>query len=201
MTSIDPTTIRRAVPGGPPLAVVATSFAALFVAGLLVTTVVGRGAYPSPFGDPAAIDTYFTAHSGAVALGAAFQFAAAVPLAINAASVHARLQQLGIRAAGATIALAGGLLASAFVTLSALAQWILARPSSLGEPALVRAVHDLSFLAGGPAHVVALGLLLAGIAVPALITGLLPRWLAIAGLALAVIAELSCLTLLAPAFG
>lgn len=39
-----------------------------------------------------------------------------------------------------------------------------------------------------------------GIAVPALIVGLLPRWLAVAGLVLAVAAELSTLVLLAPGF-
>jgi len=122
-------------------------------------------------------------------------------LAVFAAAVHARLHQLGVRAAGATIALAGGLLASTFATLSALVQWILSRPGTVGEPGVVRPLHDLAFLAGGPAHVVALGLLLAGIAVPALIVGLLPRWLAIAGLVLAVVAELSTLTLLVPTLG
>jgi hypothetical protein len=46
--------------------------------------------------------------------------------------------------------------------------------------------------------VVALGLLVAGVAVPALIIGLLPRPLAWAGLAIAIAAELSSLALLTP---
>ena len=49
-------------------------------------------------------------------------------------------------------------------------------------PTLVRALYFLIFLTGGPAHVVALGLLVAGMAVPGLILGLLPKPLAWAGL-------------------
>lgn len=188
----------RAARGGPPLPFLAGVSAALFVAGLVATALVGGAAFPSPFAEPAAIQAYFAERRTAVLIGAVFQFGAAVPMAVFAAAVHARLHRLGVRATGASVALAGGLLASAFATLSALAQWVLSRPGAVGQPSVVRAMHDLAFLAGGPAHVVALGLLLAGIAVPALIVGLLPRWLAIAGLALAALAELCTLTLLAP---
>ena len=59
-------------------------------------------------------------------------------------------------------------------------------------------MHDLSFLTGGPAHVVFLGLLVAGVAVPALLLGLLPRALAVAGLVIAAVAELATLALLWP---
>jgi len=100
----------------------------------------------------------------------------------------------------ATTVVAGGLLASAFASLSALLQWTLSRPAVTDQPAVVRALHDLAFLTGGPAHVVALGLLLAGIAAPALIVGILPRWLAVTGLLLAVAAELSTLALVTPGF-
>jgi uncharacterized membrane protein YkgB len=51
-------------------------------------------------------------------------------------------------------------------------------------------------MTGGPGHVVLLGLLLAGIAVPGLLAGLLPRWFAVTGIALAGVAELSTLALL-----
>ena len=59
-------------------------------------------------------------------------------------------------------------------------------------------MHDLSFLTGGPAHVVFLGLLIAGVAVPALLLGLLPRALAVAGLVIAAVGELATLALLGP---
>ncbi len=192
---------RSPARGGPPLAPVAGVFAALFVASLVTSSVLADGTFPSPFGDAAGIQAYFAGERDAVRVGAVLQFAAAVPLAVLAAAVHARLHQLGIRVAGASIALAGGLLASAFAGLSALLQWTLSRPAATAEPAVVRALHDLAFLTGGPAFVVTLGLLLAGIAVPAMIVGMLPRWLAIAGLLLAVAAELSTLVLVTPGFG
>ena len=50
---------------------------------------------------------------------------------------------------------------------------------------------DLLMAPGGPGHVVPLGLLVAGIAVPGLLLGLLARPLAVAGLVIAGVAELS----------
>ena len=191
----------RAAQGGPPLPLVAGVFVALFLASLIVSSVIAGHTFPSPFAAGGRIQAYFAAERDAVRIGAALQFASAIPLAVFACAVHARLHQLGIRVAGATIALAGGLLASAFGTLSALFQWVLSRPATTADPAVVRVLHDLAFLTGGPAYVAAYGLLLAGIAVPALIADLLPRWLAIAGLALAVVAEVSTLVLLAEPFG
>lgn len=67
------------------------------------------------------------------------------------------------------------------LTLSGLLQWVLSRPAVRTDVPIVRALHDLSFLTGGVAHVVFLGLLLAGIAVPALLLHLLPRPLAVTG--------------------
>ncbi len=65
----------------------------------------------------------------------------------------------------------------------------------------MRALHDLSFLTGGVAHIVFLGLLLAGIAIPALLLGLLPRPLAITGLVIAVVAEAASVSLIWPQAG
>jgi hypothetical protein len=132
-------------------------------------------------------------------VGGAFQFGAAIPLAIYAATVNARLHHLGVRAPGATIALAGGLLAAGSLALSGLLGWVLSRPEVRDDPAVVRALQLLNFGTGGVGHVVALGLLLAGVAVPGLLARLLPTWLAWAGLAIAGIAELSTLTLLVDA--
>jgi hypothetical protein len=126
-------------------------------------------------------------------------FASSVPLLIYSATASARLRQLGITAPGATIALAGGLVASTMLSLSALLGWTLSRPTVTVDDSLVHALSTLSFLTGGVAHVVPLGVLLAGIAVPALIVRLLPRPVAWAGLFIAVIAELSTLSLVFPA--
>ncbi|MGW6419709.1 hypothetical protein [Streptomyces sp. NPDC055055] len=175
----------------------AVVFTALFLAGLVLATVLAGGtAFPSPFGETGEIVAYFRAHSDAVQVAGALQFAAAIPLAVYAATVSARLHRLGVRAPGATIALAGGLLAAGFLACCGLVSWTLSRTDVLELPQLVRALQYLAFATGGPGHVVALGLLVAGIAVPGLLAGLLPRALAVAGLVLATVAELSALTLL-----
>ncbi|TCO59741.1 DUF4386 domain-containing protein [Actinocrispum wychmicini] len=183
--------------GGPPLGVLAVVFTALFVAGLVLSVVLAGGAtFPSPFGPVADTLAYFRDHQSAVQVSALFQFAAAIPLAIYAATATARLHRLGVRAPGAFITLAGGLLAAAFLAGSGLVTWVLSRPEVAGEPALVRALQDLAFATGGPGHVVPLGLLVAGIAVPGMLARLLPRWLTVAGLVIAALAELATLTLL-----
>ena len=125
-------------------------------------------------------------------------FASSVPLLIYASTATARLRQLGVTAPGATIALAGGTVASMTLALSGLLQWSLSRPEDSADAAVVRAISTLAFLVGGPGHVVPLGLLVAGIAVPSLIIRLLPRPVAWAGLVIAVIAELSTLALVSP---
>jgi hypothetical protein len=175
----------------------AVVFTALFLAGIVLGVVFADGvAFPSPFGSATDILAYFRDHQLAVRISAFLQFAAAIPLAIYAATANARLHQLGIRAPGATIALAGGLLAAAFMACSALVSWVLSRPDVADEPVIVRALQDLAFITGGPGHVVPLGLLIAGISVPGLLARLLPRWLTIAGLVIAALAELTTLTLL-----
>ncbi|MEU6619225.1 hypothetical protein ABZ926_00320 [Streptomyces litmocidini] len=172
-------------------------FTGLFLAGLVLGTVLADGTpFPSPFGGTGEIVAYFRAHSDAVRISGALQFAASVPLAVYAATVSARLHRLGVRAPGATIVLAGGLLAAGFLACCGLVGWTLSRTEVLELPPLVRALQYLAFATGGPGHVVTLGLLVAGIAVPGLLAGLLPRALAVTGLVLAAVAELSTLTLL-----
>ncbi|ORA40129.1 hypothetical protein BST13_00615 [Mycobacterium aquaticum] len=125
-------------------------------------------------------------------------FAASVPLAIYAATVSTRLRQLGVTAPGATIALAGGILAAGSLGLSGLICWAMSRPEVVVDDGLIRALYYLVFLTGGVGHIVALGLLVAGIAVPSLLLGLVPRTLAWAGLVIAVLAELATLVLIWP---
>lgn len=199
-TAIPQARSRRDPQAGPPPGVLAVVFTALFLAGLVLSTLLAGGdPFPSPFGSTDTVTSYFRDHTDAVQVSGALQFAASVPLAIYAATVSARLHKLGIRAPGATIALAGGVLASAFLACSGLVTWVLSRPEVAGRAEAVRALQYLAFGLGGPAHVVLLGLLIAGIAVPGLLAGLLPRALAVAGLTVAAVAELSTLVLLTDA--
>ena len=100
-TQAPPRPVHRQFPGGPPLAGLAVTSTALFLAGLIASTVMAGKAFPSPFDSAASILAYFRGHQDAVKVSGFFQFAAAVPLAIYAATVSSRLRTLGIRAPGA----------------------------------------------------------------------------------------------------
>jgi hypothetical protein len=183
---------------GPPLALLAAISLGLLLAGLVVGVVIAGGVMPLPYGSATEIQDYVAGHHAAAVAMAVGTFGSSIPLAIYAATASARLRQLGITAPGATIALAGGLLASAGLALSGLTVWTMSRPEVTADPALVRALYYLTYLTGGPWHVVTLGLLIAGVAVPGLIVGLLPRNLAWTGLVIAGLAELTTLVLIWP---
>jgi hypothetical protein len=168
----------------------------LLLGGLAVGVALG-GMMPLPF-DAAAVQDYVSSQHGAAQAIAVGVFASSVPLAIYAATASARLRQLGVTAPGATIALAGGILAAGGLGLSGLLAWTLSRPEVTSYVSLVRGLYYLTFLTGGPWHVVMLGLLLAGIAVPSLILELLPKPVAWAGLVIAVVAEVTTLVLIWP---
>ncbi|GIH97641.1 hypothetical protein ACFFMN_43220 [Planobispora siamensis] len=180
--------------GGPPLPLLAVLSAALFVAGLITGALLSGQGYPSIYAATGDRLGYLTTQPQALQWTGMLHFSSAVPLAILAASLHARLHRLGVRAPGAGIALTGGIIAATALMLSGLLQWVTSRHGQADATALV--LHDLIFLTGGPGHVVPLGLLVAGVAVPGLLLKLLPRPVAVAGLLIAVIAELTTLTLL-----
>ncbi len=185
---------------GPPLLLLALISVGL-LAGGLVTGIALGGVMPLPYGPAIAVRQYIAAQSVAVQVIATSAFASSVPLAIYAATASARLRQLGVTGPGATIALMGGTLASGALGLTGLLGWTLSRPDISTDPALVRAVYYLVFLVGGPGHIVALGLLVAGMAVPSMVLGLTPRAVAWAGLVIAAVAESATLVLVWPDLG
>jgi hypothetical protein len=176
--------------GGPPPLVPALAYGALVIAAVAVS--VGG---PRPGTSAAATLSYDQAHTGLLHVAAVLIFGAAAPLAIWAATIYRRLRTLGVTAPGAVIGLAGGILAAASLALSGLFTWVAADAG----PALARVVFDLSFAAGAAGFVVPSALLIAGVAVPALVLRLTPRWLAWAGLVIAAAGVLSTLTLLTSA--
>jgi hypothetical protein len=180
---------------GPPLLPLALISVALFAASLVVGA-TGGGPFPSPYDDLHHIIGFFSAHKTTVQVAATLQFASAVPMAILAASLSSRLRYLGFaRVPGVLIASTGGTLASGMLAVSAAMQWVLSRPGTATTPSVARPLADLAFATGGPAAVVFLGLLVAGIAVPAAVGRLLPRPIWIAGIAFAVVAEFSTIAL------
>jgi hypothetical protein len=179
---------------------VASISVGLLLGGLAIGVALG-GLMPLPYGPAAAVEQYVRAHPVAIQVIAVAVFGSSVPLGIYAATASARLRQLGVTAAGATIALVGGTLAAGALGLTGLVAWTLSRPDVSVDASLVRALYYLVFLVGGAGHIVALGLLVAGMAVPGLVLGLLPRPLASAGVAVAWLCELTVLVLVWPALG
>ena len=185
---------------GPSLLAVGIVYASIFVAGLVLSTILAGGAhFPSPFEPEATANAWFARNPEAVRVGAFFVFGSSIPLGIFTATAVSRLRFLGLNVAGESIALFGGISASLLLAMSGLAQWALAWPGVMATPSTIRALHLLSFALGGTGTVVAFGLLVAGISLSAGLARLVPRWLMWFGLVLAGLAELSSLSLIFPA--
>jgi hypothetical protein len=179
---------------GPSLALLAAMCVTLLFTGLTIGIALG-GLMPLPYGPMGPVLHYVHTQSLAVHIIAVAAFGSSVLLAVYAAAAAARLRRLGVTGAGPTIALAGGILAAGSLGLTGLLGWTLARPEIAGDATLVRALYLLTFLVGGVAHVVAIGLLLVGIATSGLASGLLSRPVARAGIAIAALCELTMLVL------
>jgi hypothetical protein len=181
---------------GPSPALLAGLSIALLFGGLGVGVAIG-GIMPLPYGSTTAIQHYVQTQPLALHIMAVAVFGSSVLLAIYTATVSSRLRWLGVSGAGPAVALTGGTLAAGGLALTGLLGWMMSRPEIAGETALVRALYLLTFLIGGPGHVVALGILVAGIAAG----GVLPRATAWAGIAIAALCEVTMLVLAWTAVG
>ena len=184
---------------GPHPGILAIVYTLLFNAGLYqVVSFTGGSHFPGPWESSGAITTYFEAYPKTVLICAFLQFGAAIPLGIFTATMVSRLQFLGVRAAGVYIALFGGLMTAFNMAASAHVLWVMAYPGIAQDPTVLRALYYLGFSFGGVGFSVPLGLLIAGVSIPAAFFKLLPRWLVAFGLVLAIIGELSVLSLVIP---
>jgi hypothetical protein len=195
MTSISVPTHKAPHPGA-----VAIAFTILFLAGLSFVIALSADTphFPGPWEPAATLTQYFVGHPDDVRWCAVLQFGSAIPLGIFTATMVSRLRFLGLRVAGVDIALFGGLMASFDLALSALALWVIAYPGIAQDAPALRALYYLVFAVGGVGYSVPLGLLLAGICVSSGVARLLPRWLIVFGLLVAVCGELSWISLLVP---
>jgi hypothetical protein len=192
-TFYNPYTVHR----GPHPGIVATVHVVLFMASLVLIIVLTKGnGFPTPYGDLQKTQQAMLQYAQALQINAFLQFGAAIPLGIFTAAVTSRLKFLGVNVTGVNIAFFGGITASLFMTVSSLCTWILAQPGVANDINVMHAIQLLGFATGGNAHVAALGLLMAGIAVPCLFGKYTPKWIAWLGLILAAFAELSAFGLI-----
>ncbi len=184
---------------GPHPGILAVIYVLLFIAGLVAFGILSNGAeFPRPFGSLDKVQQTLRQFPYAIRINAFFQFACAIPLGLFAAAVTSRLRFLGVNVTGVSIASFGGISASLLFILSGLCGWVLSQPGIADDLNVMHAVQLLGFGCGGVAHIVTLGLLMAGISVPCLFGNYTPKWLAWLGIILAGLAELSTLSLIIP---
>jgi hypothetical protein len=190
-------TIRFA---GPPLWLLAILYTVLFNAGLFpVTAMAGKPYWPGPWEPANIIVLYFQTHAGPVLTCLFLQSGATICLGLFTAVVVAQLRFLGVRAAGPWIALLGGFLTVFNGMAAAFIAWTLIHPAVVQNPPVVLALYYLAYSLGGPGFSIPMGLLMAGISVSAAMARLLPKWVVVLGLFLAVAGELSWFHLISPA--
>jgi len=183
---------------GPSLILLAIVHILIFEAGFVAAMALRHGApFVTPFAPAEALHQFLAQSPTAVRIGNFFLFGSAVPLGIFAVTAVSRLRFLGVRAAGANIALLGGLIATIALILSGAVGWMLSVPEVLDSAQVMKAVAFLNFLLGGVVFSVGFGLLAAGISVTSYFMRLLPRWMTALGMVVAIAGELSSFSLIA----
>jgi hypothetical protein len=168
-----------------------------FIGGLAAGLAVADAPYPRPGAKPAAIKRYFRGSARAARISVAGQLVSAASLARFTGSVAAMARESGPGARGLQAAAAvSGALAAASLAASALTSLALTRPTRRSN-ASVAALHRRVFIAGGPVHTAAFGVLVGCLALAGRRTGRLPKALTTAGLASGCAGALSPLGLVA----
>ena len=172
-----------------------------FVGGVAGAMALADLPYPRPGADPAQVKRYFTENAGPARLSVAGQAVSALALARFTASV-ARLagrSGRGSRALQAAAVAGGGLAAASLATAAGLAAALTTDPDR--PEADAAALARRAFVAGGPVHTAAFGVLVGALGLAGMRTGELPRPLAVAGLASAAASLASPLYFLAEPAG
>jgi hypothetical protein len=193
-------TINKIEYKGPHIGMLAIIFMLLFNTGLsFVISLSGTSPhFPGPWESSETIATYFRNQPHDVLMCAFFQFGSAIPLGLLVVNVVGRLLFLGIKSAGPYISFFGGLMTVLNLALSALILWIMAYPGMAQDTSVLRALYYGSYAIGGVGYSVPLGILFAGVSISAGFTKILPKWLVVFGIVLAICGELSWLSLIFP---
>jgi hypothetical protein len=182
---------------GTITAVCGLGFLILFGAGFFYFALFATMFYPSPFGPPVDVLTFFAENRGGVQ-AVSFLYALAAILLLGFAAFFSELvgRTIGEMGALPSLTLGGGAVSAAFLLLSALCLWVLSREATLADPALVRTLHDLVYLTGGPAHVAAFAPFLGALGIATVRSRVLPAWIGWIAVAAAILSLPSLAALL-----
>ena len=184
---------------GPPLWLLAILYTVLFNAGLYpVTTMAGPDHWPGPWEPANVIVPYFQTHHAAVLACIFLQLGATICLGLFCATIVSQLRFLGVRSAGPFIALFGGFLTVFNGIAASMIVWTMIHPDVAAAQSVLVGLYFLAYAFGGPGFSIPMGLLMAGVSVSAGFAKLLPKWIVILGLVLAVAGELSWFHLISP---
>jgi hypothetical protein len=151
--------------------------AATFVGGLVAGNALSNAPYPRPGASPDAIRRYFSDNRGPARLSITGQLLSATALGVFAASVVKLARRAGRGSRPLQLAAAaGGGLSFATLTASALTSLELTRGAA-DQPESAMKLGRRVFVAGGPMHGPAIGLLMGALGVAGLRTKALPKWL------------------------
>lgn len=187
----------------PHLGMVAVIYVLLKIASVFPVSAFGSKPpyFPSLNAPSGKVVYYFSTHASPMLICAFLQIGAAIPFGIFATSIVNRLRFLGINAAGAYIALFGGLMAAIDELFSGAVIAVMVQPPVAQDAALLQEFHYLAVALGGPGFTMPFGLLMAGVSVSAGFMKLIPKWVMGLGLLLALIGELSWLSIVMPRAG
>jgi hypothetical protein len=175
----------------------ATAYALIWFAGTVGQgQLAGGSPFPRPTDGMPVAQRFFAESGAAVQLNAGLQMLAAIALLVFAASMTALLWR-NDRVGAAALVLAGGAVSTGLLMMGAAVLSTLGTPEVTTDPALTWTLNQISFWLGGPLHVAALGITIAGAARG--LTGMVPRWLSASGLVVGGIGVLAALTGLVPA--
>jgi hypothetical protein len=192
LLSLNPSQGERWFVVGSGLAFLGFLGVAFFFAAVRPSTI-----YPSPFWPSPRIEQFFAENRAAVrALGAVHTLIALSLLSFGTSATGLLREDAGESVPFFWAALGGAIVASAFFMLSAICVWALSRPAVAESPPLLHTVHDLAYLAGGPAHVLAVAVFLGANSFAVFATEVLPDWIAWLGIAGAGTSSLALVTML-----
>src|SRR5262245_20530305 len=124
-------------------------FSALFAGGLLFADLIADRTFPRQGASTAEIVAYFSNNGPEARSLALFHSLAALALLVFVAGCRDLIRGEGSARILSGVAFGGGVMATVFLLISAAIFWALGRSSTARDPAVARALHDLSFLAGG----------------------------------------------------